>query len=185
MTFLFVIILFAIVRPTYQVLYSCNSTIACGCSFNPASVTRIVGGEEAGVATWGWAVSISIADGSYLCGGSILSSSWIITAAHCLYDFLGAKIIVYAGSNIRWSGTQNRLVSEVILHSNYDGDTFANDIALLKLTDPLNMSDTNVSSICVPLISSTTLESDEWPVVDTTASLFFSSIPIIYLFNRL
>ena len=30
------------------------------CSKNSASVTKIVGGEAAGTATWGWAVSLSV-----------------------------------------------------------------------------------------------------------------------------
>ncbi|CAF4850517.1 unnamed protein product, partial [Rotaria sp. Silwood1] len=77
------VLLFVIIQPSYQYVYSCNSTVACGCSSNAASVTRIVGGESAGTSTWGWAVSISIS-GTSLCGGAILSSSWIITAAHCV-----------------------------------------------------------------------------------------------------
>jgi secreted trypsin-like serine protease len=178
------IILLAFVQPTYEVLYSCDPTATCGCSSYSASVTRIVGGEEAGVSTWSWTVSISIGY-FYFCAGSILSSSWIITAAHCFDDLLGTRVVVYAGSNIRLSGTQDLIASRVILHPAYDSVTFTNDIALLQLADPLNMSDPNVSAICMPLVSSTILASSEWPVADTTVSLFCSSIAIFNTPNRL
>ncbi len=181
------ILLFMLVQPTYQVLYSCNSNAACGCSLYPASVTRIVGGEPAGTATWGWAVSLSIND-NYLCGGSIISSWWIITAAHCLYQMEDLPVIVYAGSNEFWYGSQDLIVSQAIIHPDYNDTTYVNDIALLELSDPLNMSDPNITPICMPLVNSATLASDEWPKVGTTASsflVFVFSIVIIDLFNRL
>jgi secreted trypsin-like serine protease len=139
-----------------------------------ASLARIVGGEEAGKGTWGWAVSlyILVGDSENFCGGSILSSSWIITAAHCLENISSSDIIVYAGSNTFWSGTQNRTVSKIIVHSDYISDTFVNDIGLLQLTSPLNMDDPAVRPICLPSVSSTTLAAGEWPVPKSTVSTF-------------
>ncbi len=168
--FLYMVILFAIIRPSYQTIYPCNSSDVCGCSSNPATITRIVGGETASSATWGWAVSINIAD-TYLCGGSIISSSWVITAAHCVNGVPASTITVYAGSNIRWSGTQSRVASQVIVHSHYNPDTFVNDIALLKLDTPLTMTDPYVSQICIPSVDMTTLVASEWPPVGTYVSI--------------
>jgi secreted trypsin-like serine protease len=164
------IILLLVVQRSYQVVYPCDPTVVCGCSSNPASVTRIVGGETASEATWGWAVSISL-DASELCGGSILSSSWIITAAHCANDYTPSQVIVYAGSTLRWIGTQSRSVSRIIIHPNYNSVSYTNDIALLQLASPLTMSDPNVSPICVPSVSSTTLSAGEWPVAGTVVSV--------------
>ncbi|CAF1215000.1 unnamed protein product [Rotaria sp. Silwood1] len=167
MTFFWIILLLMIVQPTDQVVYTCNSSATCGCSSNPVSISRIVGGEDAGISTWSWAVSILISDGP-ICGGSIMSNSWVITAAHCVDNRFASSVIIYAGSNNRLFGTQNRTVSEIILHPHYNSSNYVNDIALLKLTSPLNMSDDHVSRICMPLVSSLTLASDEWPVVNTT-----------------
>ncbi|CAF3237003.1 unnamed protein product, partial [Rotaria sp. Silwood2] len=163
---IFILILLCIIKSTHQTVYSCNASASCGCSRNSAIVSRIVGGESASSATWGSAVSISIA-GRYLCGGSIISISWVITAAHCAEDFIASQFIIYAGSNTRFSGTQTRTVSNVIVHSQYNSITYENDIALLHLSSPLTMSDPYVSLICLPSISQAILSAGEWPSAGT------------------
>ena len=161
-----IIILLDLIRLSVQVIYSCNLKATCGCSSNPVSIDRIVGGENASKATWGWAVSLAI-NNSMLCTGSILSSSWIITAAHCVEDYSASQFTVYAGSTFLWSGTQNRSVSLIVAHSNYDPITYSNDIALLRLSSPLMMDDSNLSPICLPSVHSSVLASSEFPTSGT------------------
>lgn len=165
--------IFNIIEINSQTVFSCNRTAKCGCSKNPAIISRIVGGEAADNATWGWAVSISIA-GQLLCGGSILSESWIISAAHCFDGFSASDIVIHAGSIYRWAGTQKRNVSRLIMHDSYNSMTFENDIALLQLSKRLLMDDSNVKAICLPSNDDTTESSDdEWPPADTSVSHFF------------
>ncbi|CAF4090593.1 unnamed protein product, partial [Adineta steineri] len=162
------VILFNLIRITYQTTtYSCNATASCGCSTNSATLSRIVGGEAATPATWGWAVSLNIAN-TYLCGGSIISSGWVITAAHCVNGQTASSITIYAGSNSRWTGTQSRVVSKIIVHPSYNSDTYVDDVALLQLKTPLDMTDRYVSQICLPSVDSTTLSTTEWPAANTT-----------------
>lgn len=155
-----------------QQIYSCNASVSCGCSTNTAVLSRIEGGEEAGRSTWGWAVSLSI-NNNYLCGGSILSSLWIITAAHCVINVVASKVIVYAGSNSRWSGSQSRIVSHIVVHSYYNSTNFVNDIALLRLGSPLSMTDSAISTICIQSVSSSILSTTEWPSANTTVHFIF------------
>ena len=150
------------------VTYPCNPALSCGCSANPATVTRIVGGEMAGSSTWGWAVSIKLGT-SGLCGGSIIASQWILTAAHCVILYVPSQLTVYAGSNTVWSG-QTRSVSNIYINSGYYSSTKQNDIALLRLTNPLNMDDPNVKIACIPFVSSSTLLSGEWPPANVDVS---------------
>lgn len=161
------ILLLSFIEPSIQIIYSCNPKATCGCSLNPVSMSRIVGGENASKATWEWIVSISVKD-NILCGGSILSSSWIITAAHCVENYMASHLTVFAGSIVRWSGTQNRSISKIIIHHNYDSTIFLNDIALLQLSSPLMMNDPNVSPICIPSINPFALTFDEFPPNGTT-----------------
>lgn len=164
------VLLIMFVALSDQTKYLCDPNSQCGCSTKPASIARIVNGENAVVGSWGWMVSLNIDDGSNLCGGSILSSSWIITAAHCV-DFISASsLIIYAGSNNMWSGTQNRTVTRFIKHPNYQRGRWNNDLALLELSSPLDLDDPALATICIPSISSEILKNSEWPEVNTNVS---------------
>jgi secreted trypsin-like serine protease len=64
-------------------VFLCHATASCGCSrFN----ADIVEDEIAIHHSWGWAVSLRDHLGNSICGGSILSQSYVLTAAHCVYD---------------------------------------------------------------------------------------------------
>jgi secreted trypsin-like serine protease len=169
-----IIILLTVIQSSYQVIYPCNPWAVCGCSTNPVSITRIVEGEDAATATWGWAVSIYLAD-TYLCAGSIISNSWVITAAHCVNRYTASQIRIYAGSIFQGTGTQSRVSSQIIMHPFYQPDTYVNDIALLRLSFPLSMNDPSIGVICIPSVASAILSAGEWPPAGTTVSDYISS----------
>ena len=70
---------------------------------------------------------------TYLCGGSIISSRWILTSAHCVHGMSNAT--VFAGIIDRvmgpaeWSAKIPK--SQLILHELYDPQFISNDIALI------------------------------------------------------
>ncbi|CAF0863890.1 unnamed protein product [Rotaria sordida] len=155
--------LLAFIQPSAQITYLCNSTAACGCSTNPALVTKIVGGETASINTWGWIVSLSI-NQAWMCGGTILSSSWILTAAHCVEDVQNPSLVlISAATNQLFGWEQSRSASTVIIHPQYNGSMFENDIALIKVSPPFNMTDLSISKICLPI--STT---EDYPPISST-----------------
>lgn len=56
---------------------------ACGLRLGYTS--RIVGGNMSSPAQWPWQASLQF-QGYHLCGGSIITPVWIVTAAHCVYE---------------------------------------------------------------------------------------------------
>lgn len=116
----------------------------------------IVGGMPADYGQFPHQALLKI-DDSYVCGGSLIGSKWILTAAHCALEWvsidyfilLGGKTYfrficrrymfeIYCGS-VSW-----RLYSETsiwttvsytaIVHENYNPSLLSNDIAVIKLT---------------------------------------------------
>lgn len=73
-----------------------------------------------------------------LCGGSVIDTAWILTAAHCVSDAVGSDI--YLGSihyvNTADSNRVQRTAEQFIVHPGYDGRT-ANDVALIKLNEEI------------------------------------------------
>ena len=90
----------------------------------------------------------------YQCGGSIISQSIILTAAHCVYDKEINGLSIRAGE---WDTqttdepypNQIRSVSDLAIHSAFNRGNLYNDIALVFLKEPLQWQ-LNVQPICLP-----------------------------------
>ncbi|KAK7896728.1 hypothetical protein WMY93_022053 [Mugilogobius chulae] len=107
--------------------------------------TRIIGGEEALSHSWPWQVSLKFIS-MPACGGAIISSIWVISAAHCFRRYKKPSLWrVLAGKhdldNPKEKGQQEVAVSGILSHKDYNIYTKENDIALLKLKKPLVFND--------------------------------------------
>lgn len=122
--------------------------------------SKIVGGVNAAPHQAPYIVSVQVdreGSGSYrhTCGGSILSASWILTAAHCITENepLRAPLRIVAGEHnfAVISGTEQiRLTPNVIIHDDYGGGVNPFDIALLGTTTPLQLITGVVERIRIP-----------------------------------
>ncbi|KAG9273306.1 hypothetical protein AMEX_G12416 [Astyanax mexicanus] len=130
----------------------------CGdCGKQAFKFSRVVGGQDAVVGEWPWQVSLHIKNSIHVCGASIISEHWLVTAAHCVQD--DAKVrLSQPGSWEAYLGlhtqkqlevAQKRYLKRVIPHPNYNEYTFDNDIALMELEQPVTFKDT-IRPICLP-----------------------------------
>jgi len=105
--------------------------------------SKITGGSDADISEFPWQVYLEA--GNYTCGGSIISNEWIITAAHCTKGEFNepipaSEMDVIVGANNPRNSLQGKkyFVSEVIVHELYDLQTYDNDIAVLRLKEPVS-----------------------------------------------
>ncbi|XP_034170856.1 chymotrypsin-2-like isoform X2 [Osmia lignaria lignaria] len=96
--------------------------------------TQIVGGHDALEGKYPYQVSI-LHNYSPSCGGSIINSRFILTAAHCIYNKNLKSIKVVAGTNFYAPGrggvTYN--AESLIWHSGYNKYRNLNDIGLIQV----------------------------------------------------
>ncbi|XP_059825263.1 transmembrane protease serine 11C-like [Hypanus sabinus] len=131
--------------PGMQVESSINGT--CGSRIEKFS--RIVGGTNSESGEWPWQVSLQI--GSHACGASIISDSWLISAAHCFQNAYGDPSLwkAYMGSVFVGRGL-SRSISRIKNHPNFSFPVnFNNDFAVLELSSPLIFNDF-IQPICLP-----------------------------------
>ncbi|XP_045132695.1 trypsin-1-like isoform X4 [Portunus trituberculatus] len=117
---------------------------------------RIVGGTEAEKHEFPWVVEIQfyhtkLEKYKHKCGASVIDEWWVMTAAHCVDNDASFKIV--AGEHILSAvedEEQHRKVETIVTHPGWDYDTAENDIALLKLSEKLELDGKTVAPISLP-----------------------------------
>jgi Trypsin/RTX calcium-binding nonapeptide repeat (4 copies) len=120
----------------------------------------IVGGTVAPVGAYPFFVSLKRASDNFaFCGGTLVSSVWVLTAAHCVDGGTTAaslKLVIGANQLSDETTGDVRSVTAIHLHPSWNPGTFDNDVALLRLNtasikpwarfaepvDPVNAGDT-------------------------------------------
>ncbi len=105
-------------------------TAAIGASFGSvAPAGAIVGGTAAPEGAYPFMAALVDGDDFQFCGGSVISSGWVLTAAHCTDPGVPKDLYVITGRNdlSDTSKGQRIKVSNVYEHRTYD-------VALLKLS---------------------------------------------------
>uniref|UniRef100_A0A3Q3WQD4 trypsin n=1 Tax=Mola mola TaxID=94237 RepID=A0A3Q3WQD4_MOLML len=105
---------------------------------------KIVGGYECTPHSQPHQVSLN--RGYHFCGGSLVSDSWVVSAAHCYYSYvrLGEHHIRYS------EGTEQFISSSrVIRHPRYSSYNIDNDIMLIKLKKPATLNQ-HVQPVALP-----------------------------------
>ncbi|XP_067015707.2 uncharacterized protein [Anabrus simplex] len=122
----------------------------CG-QISISATPLVTHGQSTARGQWPWHAALYRAKGinlTYICGGTLVSSSAVVTAAHCVTKMIGNwpldpdNLVVYLGKyHLKlWSegGVQNRQVAEVHVHPEYNSSDFRSDVAVLTLSSPVD-----------------------------------------------
>lgn len=101
---------------------------------------RVINGGTTTVSRYPHLVRLDLEDGSFVCGGTIISEKAVLTAAHCVYD---RNVVIQVGVDTLDTSVQKEVssaVDHVVLHPLFDYESLLHDIAVILLKDYLKIN---------------------------------------------
>lgn len=90
----------------------------------------------------------------------MIHERYVLTAAHCTASITAAQLskhFVVLGAHYRNATNPLRVaIRSVIVHSQFNSETYENDISLLELSQPVDLNNSKLGFICLPPNSTST-----------------------------
>ncbi|KAI7811459.1 F10 protein, partial [Triplophysa rosa] len=103
--------------------------------------TRIVNGADCPPGECPWQALLINKNNIGYCGGTILNEFFILSAAHCMNQSLSTRVVVGEFDTLVDEAHEAiHDIDQIMIHSNYVPETYHNDIALIKLNEPIKFS---------------------------------------------
>ncbi|XP_020008474.1 trypsin-like [Castor canadensis] len=113
----------------------------------PVDDDKIVGGYTCAKNSVPYQVSLN-SGSSHFCGGSLINSQWVVSAAHCYKSRIQVRLGEY-NINVVEGNEQFIDASKIIRHPSYNSNTLDNDIMLIKLSSAATLN-SQVATVSLP-----------------------------------
>ncbi|XP_061401325.1 seminase-like, partial [Musca vetustissima] len=107
-------------------------------NINGDKLTRIIGGIATTIDATPYLVQFRYANyWNLFCGGSLISSKYVLTAAHCFPSGKGDGVVVIGGANTSDGEGEERYIESITMHPEYNPQTMHSDVAVIELDEPM------------------------------------------------
>jgi len=133
-----------------------NLMDSTGIRNSPVSVKITTESQVASMGEFPWMVAIlESGSGNFVCGGSLVDELVVLTAAHCIAGRTPGSLIARLGewdasSTTEYYKHQDITPKSIIIHPNFYPPGAFNDVALLVLSSPADISQPHVGLSCIP-----------------------------------
>ncbi|CAG4964493.1 unnamed protein product [Colias eurytheme] len=128
------------------VLATVRACKPCTCGVRRGA--RVVGGGAVTPGEFPWLAAL-MRDGKQICGATVVARDHLITATHCIFEVEASRLSVLVGEyDVNNSRSDGFPVSQVLQHPDFNRYTYDNDIAVLRLAEPL--PDSLYRPACLP-----------------------------------
>jgi uncharacterized protein (TIGR03382 family) len=102
------------------------------------SSQSIVGGQVVMPSEFPTVVALEDSPSNWFCTGTLITDSWVLTAAHCVDGAMAMPSVRFDDADVNdTTGGIVAAVAEVHEHPGFDWNLWDNDVALLKLAQPV------------------------------------------------
>ncbi|KAM3958875.1 LOW QUALITY PROTEIN: clip domain serine protease 4 [Aphomia sociella] len=129
------------------------------CGVSNASFSRVIGGVDAHLGDFPWMAILGYkprrgSGARWLCGGTLVTSKHVLTAAHCIHLHEDDLFVVRLGEldlakDDEGATPTDVLIKKMIKHEEYSANAYTNDIGILLLDKEVQFTDL-IRPICLP-----------------------------------
>ncbi|XP_048452126.1 chymotrypsin-like elastase family member 2A [Rhincodon typus] len=123
---------------------------------------RVIAGQEAKPHSWPWQASLQFAYEldpdffQHMCGGTLISANWVMTAAHCIITTPGRFAVVLGEHDLENKGNEYlRHVQLIITHPQWNPNSLANG-------DPFGVPSPTLQQALLQVVDYKTCSSPYW-----------------------